>query len=210
MDAAIEQELYALLSVIFGLQSPGEGELHLQIKRPENLDIPDHMWLESLVEAIVGVVTLSFDLRQKRPDDDPDEMEHWKKSAVGDEWAERRKNDHLRIRTTVDDLFEESLARSDVTPTFRAWKIQVVDRCADVILDRFHVRPTSSGSHAAYRRVMYQVGQDLQQALGCKTLFLLSGRVAEVKTMETAIERAYQRVQRLALNLENNHRSDRS
>ena len=210
MDAATEKEFTTLLSVIFGLQSPEEGELHLQVKRPEDLDIPDHMWLQGLVEAIVGVVALSFDLRRKRSDDNPDEIEHWEKSAVGNEWTEKRKNHRLRIRTTVDDLFEESLARPDVTPTFRAWKIQVVDMCADAVLDRFYVRPTSSGSHAVYRRVMYQVGQDLQQALGCKTLFLLSGRTAEVKTMETAIERAYQRVQKLAANLENNHRSDRS
>ena len=74
MDATIDIDLCALLRVIFDLRVPAEGEAHLQIKRPETLGFSELSWLERLVDAIIGEVLLSFDLRRKSPDDDLDEI----------------------------------------------------------------------------------------------------------------------------------------
>ena len=66
------------------------------------------------------------------------------------------------------------------------------DACADGILDRFYLRPATQGPHATCRRMMYEVGQELQRALGHRSLYLVSGRSAEVQAMEEAIARAYE------------------
>jgi hypothetical protein len=198
----VETELRALLRVIFDLRVPEEGQTHLQIKRPESLTISDLSHLDNLVEAIIREVTLSFDLRRKSDDDDPEEIEEWKMPIVEGEWVERRKNQRLRIRTSVDDLFDQHLALSGMPATVRAWRLQVVDECADAILSRFHARPASSGPWASYRKTLHEIGQDLQQALGCKTLFLMTGRTSEVKMMLDAVERAHQAMRKLVSDIE--------
>jgi hypothetical protein len=210
MDATIDIDLCALLRVIFDLRVPAEGEAHLQIKRPETLGFSELSWLERLVDAIIGEVLLSFDLRRKSPDDDPEEIEAWKTQAVVGGWVERRKNHRLRIRTAVDDLFEQNVPLSSVPANVRAWKIQIADECADAILSRFHLRAASSGPWATYRRTMYDIEQNLQQALGCQTLFLMTGRANEVKTMESAIASAYQAAHRLVQELEEVEVGERS
>jgi hypothetical protein len=192
MDATIDTELRALLRVIFDLRVPEEGETHLQIKRPQALGTTELSWLENLVDDIVKEVLLSFDLRRKSMDDDLEEIEKWKTEVIVGGWVERRKNHRLRIRTAVDDLFEENKPLAHVPANVRAWKIQVADECANAILSRFYLRPASSGPWATYRRTMYDIEQNLQQALGCQTLFLMTGRISEVKTMEAAIESAYE------------------
>jgi hypothetical protein len=202
MDNAVDGQLRALLRVVFNLREPEEGEPGLAVTRPEGLWVRDRGWLEEVVEAIVGELLLSFDFRVKSQNDDRSEIAEWKQPECVEERTERRWNHRLRIRTIVDDRFEESLAQPDVSPSLRAWKIQIADACADAILDRFHVRPASTGPHATYRRTMYDVGQILQQALGCKTLFLMSGRIAEAKAMEAAIARAYEAVRKLVRELE--------
>lgn len=199
---SIETELRALLRVIFDLRVPEEGQTHLQIKRPESLTISDLSRLDNLVEAIIREVTLSFDLRRKSEDDDPDEIERWKTRIVEGEWVERRKNHRLRIRTSVDDLFDKHLGLSAMPAAVRAWRLQVVDECADAVLSRFHVRPASSGPWASYRQTLYDIGQDLQQALGCRNLFLMTGRTGEVKMMLDAIERAQQATRALLSDIE--------
>ena len=138
----------------------------------------------------------------KTADDDPAEIEQWKQIDAESEVIEQRKNHRLRIRTAVDDLFEESLAHMDVPASLRAYKIQIADACADTILDRFYLRPPSTGPHTQHRRTIYGVGQRLQQALGYKTLFLMTGRIAEVRAMETAIEAAYETIHKLLQELE--------
>ena len=202
MDGAIETELRALLRVIFDLRVPEEGDANLQIKRPGGLSISELSWLEDLAEAILEGVLLTFDLRRRTKDDDPGEIESWKKPMIVGGWIERRKNHRLRIRTMVDDLVEKSFPRSDVPASVRAWKIQVADGCADTILERFHVRPASSGPWAAYRRTMHGIGESLQQALAYRDLFLMTGRITEAKTMETTIKSAYQAVRELMRDLD--------
>ncbi len=204
MGNTVEGLLRTLLRVIFDLEPPVEQDVGLPIRRPEGLEIPDRRWLEMVVEAIAAEVLLSFDLREKQADDDPIEVEQWQQPEVVDEWAERRRNHRLRIRTAVDDLFEGSLAQPEIPASLRAWKIQIADACADAILDRFHLRPASSGPHATCRRVMYDVGQELQRALGYKSLFLMTGRSAEVKAMEAAIERAYEAIRELTRLMQEN------
>jgi len=158
--------------------------------------------LEDLVEAILEQVWLTFDLRRKMKDDDPGEIEEWKKPLIVGGWVERRKNHRLRIRTMVDDLIEKGFPQPDVPASIRAWKIQVADVCADVMLERFHVRPASSGPWAAYRRTMHNIGENLQQALAYRDLFLMTGRTAEARTMETTIESAYQAICELMRDLD--------
>jgi len=201
MDDVVETQLYTLLRVIFDLRVPEEGDRHLQVSRPEGLSISDLSWLEDLVEAIAQEVLLTFDLREKMKTDDPKEIEEWKEPVVVGGWVERRKNHRLRIRTAVDDLFEKNFPDQDVPASVRAWKIQIADQCADTVLERFHVRPASSGPWASYRRTMHEIGEKLRQALAYKDLFLMTGRVAEAQTMETAIESAYQAIRQLMQNL---------
>lgn len=194
MDGVIEIRIRTLLRVICDLRVPEEGDEGLQVNRPEGLTISELSWLEDLVEAIAREILLTFDLREKTKDDDPEEVEKWKKPVTVGGWVERRKNHRLRIRTEVDDLFEKSFPDSNVSASVRAWKIQIADQCADAILERFHVRPASSGPWAFYRRMMYEIGEKLQQALAYKDLFLMTGRIAEAQTMEATIESAYQAV----------------
>lgn len=214
MHGRIETELRALLRVIFDLRVPGEGDVDLRINRPEGLNILELSWLEDLIEAIVEGVLISFDLRGKTEKDDPKEIEEWKKPVIVGGWVERRKNHRLRIRTMVDDLFERNpkdLSLSNVpTSVVRAWKIQIADKCADAILERFHIRPASSGPWASYRRIMHNIGQNLQQALGYKDLFLMTGRIAEAKTMEASIESAHQAIRELLRDLEESGLLDQS
>jgi hypothetical protein len=202
MDNAVERQLRALLGVIMSLRAPAPDEPLLPVDRPDGLDAPDRTWLEEVVRALTEEVLRSFDLRTKAEDDDPGEIARWVQPDTTDASLERRKNHRLRIRTVVDDLFEECLVQAHVPASLRAWKIQVADASADAILDRFHLRPTDGGSTAVYRQVMYEVGQSLQQALGYKTLYTMSGRLAEAKAMEMAIERAYKSVQALVRELE--------
>jgi hypothetical protein len=202
MDASIAAELRMVLRVIFDLRAPEEGGASLRIRRPAGMNILEMSWLEDLVDVIVEGVLVAFDLRRKTENDDPQEIEEWKQPLAVGGWVERRKNHRLRIRTMVDDLFEKNLGLPDVPASVRAWKIQVADTCADVILDRFHVRPASSGPWASFRLAMHDIAQNLQQALGYKDLFLMTGRVSEAKTMETVIEDAYQAVRELVRELE--------
>jgi hypothetical protein len=202
MDNAVERQLRGLLAVILSLQAPAPDEPLLAVDRPDGLDAPDRTWLEQVVRALTEEVLRSFELRAKGEDDDPDEIARWIQPGTTDASLERRKNHRLRIRTVVDDLFEECLVQAHVPASLRAWKLQVADASADAILDRFHLRPTANGSTAVYRQVMYEVGQSLQQALGYKTLYMMSGRLAEAKAMEMAIERAYKAVQELVRGLE--------
>lgn len=192
MGDSVEGLLRTLLRAIFDLETPHPGDADLPVHRPEGLSIPDRQWLERVVEAIAVEILLSFDLCEKRIDEDPAEVQEWQCAPSDVEWAERRKNHRLRIRTAVDDLFEGSLAQAEVPASLRAWKIQIADACADGILDRFHLRPATQGPHAACRRMMYEVGQELQRALGHRSLYLVSGRSAEVQAMEEAIVRAYE------------------
>jgi hypothetical protein len=191
MGDNVEGLLRTLLRAIFDLEPPDRRDPDLSVRRPEGLSIPNRQWLERIVEAIAAEILLSFDLREKRAGDESAEVELWLNAHPDVEWAERRKNHRLRIRTAVDDLFEGSLAQAEVPASLRAWKIQIADACADAILERFYLRPASVGPHAACRRVMYEVGQELQRALGHKSLYLLSGRSTEVQAMEEAIARAY-------------------
>lgn len=203
MNVGIDMELRALLRIIFDLRVPEEKDVQHRINRPETLNILELSWLEDLVEAIVEGVLTSFDLRRKTDFASSSEIEEWKKPAVVlGGWVERRKNHRLRIRTMVDDLFEKNLPPLDVPASVRAWKIQVSDECADAILERFHLRPASSGPWASYRQMMHTVSQNLQQALGYKDLFLITGRVSEAKTMETAIRGAYKTIQELVHDIE--------
>jgi hypothetical protein len=198
MDTAVETELGALVRVILGRQAPKEGEKGLPVKRPDRLELSDSEWLDVLVEDTVREVLLAFDLRLKTPDDDPAEIERWKKPIVPGGWIERRKNFRLRIRTSIDDLFERGLPECDASPKARAWKIQIVDRCADEIIERFHLRPASSGPWVLYRRTLQSIGQDLENAQGNIHLFLMSGRASEVQEIESAITHAYQSICQLA------------
>lgn len=202
MGVTVEDRLRTLLRTIFGLSPPGADERHLPVRRPEGLKGPDPEWLEGLVDATTADVLLSFELREKLDSDDAAEIEAWQQVGDIDEWSERRKNHRLRIRTAVDNLFEHRPTHSEVPSILRAWKIQVADACADGILDRFYLRPASTGPRVAYRRTMYEIGQDLQHALGSQALFLMSGRVDEVRSMELAIERAYRAIRRLVQEIE--------
>lgn len=203
MSVGLDTELRALMRVICDLRVPEEGEAKYQVARPEGLSILELEWLEDLVEAIVEGVLTTFDLRKKTDFDNPQEVEEWKKPVVTvGGWVERRKNHRLRIRTMVDDLFEKNLPPLEVQATVRAWKIQVADACADAILARFHVRPASTGPWASYRQTMHDIAQNLQQALGYKDLFLLTGRTSEARTMETSIKDAYQTIQQLVQEIE--------
>jgi hypothetical protein len=202
MDIAQETEINALLRVIFDLRVPEPGQTRLQIKRPASLGITELSCLEELIDAIIREVMLSFDLRKKTAEDDPEEIEEWKKPLIEGGWVERRRNHRLRIRTTVDDLFEKTIVLPEMPATVRAWRIQVVDECADAILERYHLRPASSGPWALYRRTLYEVGQDLQQALGCTTLFLMTGRTTEIRSMMAAVDRAHQATSKLLGELE--------
>lgn len=192
MGDSVEGLLHTLLRAIFDLETPDPGDADLLVHRPEGLSIPDRQWLERVVGAIAVEILLSFDLREKRVDDDPIQVQEWQRIPSDIEWTERRKNHRLRIRTAVDDLFEGSLAQAEVPASLRAWKIQIADACADGILARFHLRPATQGPRAACRRMMYEVGQELQVALGHRSLYLVSGRSAEVQAMEEAIARAYE------------------
>ena len=191
MKGSTETELCALLRVIFDLRVPEEGEARYQIRRPPDLDVARLGWVAGLTDAIVRDVMLTFDLRKKSADDDPDEIERWKKVIVADGYIERRKNHHLRIKTSVDDLFEKTCPRCDVTASMRAWKIQLAGECADAILELYHVRPAASGPWASYRRAMYDIGQSLQQGLAHKDLFLMTGRIQEVKSMGAVVADAH-------------------
>ena len=202
MEGDIATELRALLRVIFDLRAPGEGEADLQISRPESLRFFESGWLEDLVRAIVEGVLTTFDLRRKTKTDDAKEIEEWKNPAVADGWVERRKNHRLRIRTMVDDLFEKNRPLPDVLSCVRAWKLQVADKCADVILERFHVRPASSGPWASCRKTMRDIGENLRQALAHKDLFSMTGRIAEAKAMEPTIKSAYQAIRELMQDIE--------
>ncbi|MBN1584359.1 MAG: hypothetical protein JXA89_26875 [Anaerolineae bacterium] len=202
MQDNIELELCALLRVIFDLRVPEEGESRFQIDRPPDLDVSKLGWVGGLIDTIVREVMMTFDLRKKTAHDDPEEIEKWKKTISADGQIERRKNHHLRIKTAVDDLFEKGCPRCDIRVSMRAWKIQVADMCADAILEQYHLRPAASGPWAAYRRSMYDIGQNLQQALAHKDLFLMTGRVDEVSAMETAIAQAHQRLADLVATLE--------
>jgi hypothetical protein len=190
MDDSVGGLLRTLLRAIFDLGPPDGDDPERSVQRPEGLPLPNRQWLEQIAEAIAVEVLLSFDLCEKRIDDSPVEVEKWLRAPPDVEWAEQRKNHRLRIRTAVDDLFEGSLAQAEVPASLRAWKIQIADACADGILERFYLRPASAGPHATCRRMMYEVGQELQRALGHRSLFLVSGRSAEVQAMEEAIARA--------------------
>ena len=202
MEGDIATELCALLRVIFDLRAPEEGEADLPISRPESLRFFESDWLEDLVRAIVEGTLTAFDLCRKTKEDNPKEIEEWKNPVIAGGWVERRKNHRLRIRTMVDDLFEKNRPLPDVLSCVRAWKLHVADKCADVILERFHVRPASSGPWASYRRAMRDIGEDLQQALAHKDLFSMTGRIAEAKAMEPTIESAYQAIRALVQELE--------
>lgn len=202
MQDNTQLELATLLRIIFDLRVPGEGEARYQISRPPDLDVTRLGWVGGLIEVIVREVMLSFDLRKKTYNDDPDEIEKWKKAIIADGQIERRKNHHLRIKTAVDDLFEKSCPRSDIRVSMRAWKIQVAEMCADAILERYHVRPAASGPWAAYRRSLYDIGQNLQQALAHKDLFLVTGRVDEISEMQAMIAEAHQKLNELIARLE--------
>ena len=195
-------ELSTLLRVIFDLRVPEEGEARYQISRPPDLDVSRLGWVGGLIDLIVREVMLSFDLRNKTDNDDPDEIEKWKKAIIADGRIERRKNHHLRIKTAVDDLFEKSCPRCDIRVSMRAWKIQVADMSADAILERYHVRPAASGPWAAYRRSLYDIGQGLQQALAHKDLFLMTGRMDEINAMEAAVAQAHQKLTELIAQVE--------
>ena len=201
IGSPVEKELRALLRVIFDLQAPEEGEASIRIGRLESLNLLEVRWFEDLVNACIEGVLLAFDLRKKTENDDPKEIEKWKKPVIEGGWVERRKNHRLRIRTMVDDLFEKNLPLADVPASVRAWKIQVADECANTILERFHVRPSSSGPWASHRRMMHDMGQNLKHALGHKDLFLMTGRITEAKAMETRIRTAYETVRELMRDL---------
>jgi len=202
MDSGVGTELRALLRVIVDLRVPEEGDSDLKTNRPECLNILELGWLEDLVKAVVEGVLVTFDLRKKTDDDDLEEIEEWKKPVVANGWTERRKNHRLRIRTMVDDLFEEKLPLSEVPASVRAWKLRVADECANVILDRFHVRSASSGPWASYRKKMHRIGESLQQALGYKDLFLMTGRTAEAKAMGEIVETAHRAMDELMHDLQ--------
>lgn len=126
---------------------------------------------------------MTFDLRGKTEHDEPKEIEEWRKPVIVGGWVERRENHRLCIRTMVDDLFENNCPLSDVPTSVRAWKLQTADQCADVVLERFHVRPASSGPWMSHRRRMHDIGDYFHQALGYKDLFLMTGRIVEAKAM---------------------------
>jgi hypothetical protein len=210
MDATVQEELCALVGTVVGQRAPLEEDTGLVVHRPDRLELTDWGWLDDLAGSIVQEVLLSFDLRKKTGDEEPEELERWKWPASGDDRLERRRDHRLRIRTTIDDLFEKSFPSGYVSATARAWKIQIADKCADAILDRFHVRPAASGPWALYRRSIYDVGQDLQQALGQGSLFLMTGRLLEAKAMEAAIERALSVIHKLIGELEQGDPSGRT
>ncbi len=200
MDSGLGTELRTLLRAIFELEEPREARLRTD--RPQSLDILKPDWMENLVQAIVEGVLMTFDLRRKTENDVLAEIQEWTRPTGVNGWVERRKNHRLRIRTMVDDLFEEGLALSNVTANVRAWKLRVADTCADTVLERYHVRPASSGPWASQRQKMRQIGDDLQRALGYKDLFLMTGRVAEAKTMQAIVDNAHQAMQELITHLE--------
>jgi len=201
IGGSVEEELHALLRIIFDLQAP-EEEARIQVKRPESLNILESRWFEDLVNACVEGVLLSFDLRRKSEDDDLKEIDEWKKPAIKGGWVERRKNHRLRIRTMVDDLFEKNLPLADVPASIRAWKLQVADECANTILERFHIRPSSSGPWASHHRMLCDMGKNLEHALSHRDLFLMTGRIAEAKAMEVRIRTAYETMRELMQQLE--------
>lgn len=208
MDTDIQTELRTLLRVIFDLRVPEDGDTTFQISRPKSLEISEWDWLSNLIDGIAAEMMMAFDLRLKTANDDPKEIESWKTPTFVDGQIERRKNYRLRIRTLVDDLFEESVPQARVSPTLRAWKIQITDACAEAVLTKFHVRPASSGPWAAYRRKLYDIGQKLQQALAHKDLFLLTGRVAEATSMKAMIEDASHDAGELMQSLKENEATD--
>jgi hypothetical protein len=191
MDRAVDRELYGLLRVLFGLDEAGKEWSVQPVRRPSGVGVLEEDWLEELVEAIAGEILSSFDLRVRSAREDGAEVERWRGSVRAGGWVERRRNHRLRIRTAVDDLFEGYCTHSDVTATLRAWKLQLADACADVILSRFHVRPASNDRNASARRVAGDIGEDLEEALNCRKLFLMTGRDEELEAMKAAIERAY-------------------
>ncbi len=203
MDNRIENELKALLQVILDLRVPSEQDARFYIARPDEMVVLQTGWLQDLIEAIIREILLAFDLLPKSQDDDLEEIEDWKKAVWTQGWIERRRNHRLRIRTSVDSVFEDAFPTSGMTASVRAWKIQVMDVCADAIIERFHLRPAAGGTWACFRKRMQSIEKSLQQAINCKELFLSTGRVDEVWSMEKAIIRAQQEITLLKQEIEN-------
>jgi|GEM_PF-6046532 len=198
MEENVQTELDALIRTVFDLRVPTERDASYQVVRPAGIGISELGWLERLAEAVVQEVQLGFDLRLKTEGENPKEIEAWKMQVRADGLLERRKNYRLRIRVMVDDLFEKIVPLTNVTATVRAWKIQLADACAEAILDRFHLRPASSGPWAIYRQTLHEIGQKLNQALAHQELFLMTGRPGEIEAMRAMIQEANQAVQALA------------
>lgn len=198
----IKAELDDMLRVILSLRPPGEGQSHLPIALPESLRYLSSGWQEKLIDACVRELLTTFDFREKSETDDPDEIEGWKKPIIAEGWIERRKNHRLRIRTMVDDLFEKNRPLPDVLTCVRAWKLQVADRYADAILERYHVRPAATSPWVTHHKNLHRVAEEIQEALAHKDLFLMTGRFNELAAMQTKIERAYLAVQTLMQELE--------
>lgn len=202
MSADVNTTLRTLLLTIFDLRVPEKDDVQYQIRRPSGLNITELNWLEILADAIVQEIQLNFDLLLKGEAEDAKVIEAWKASVPLGEHLERRKNYRLRIRTMIDDLFEEVFPLGEVTATIRAWKIQLTDACADAILTKFHLRPASSGPWASYRRTLYDVGQALHQALAHKDLFLMTGRASEILAMKQVLAETNEMIARLAREFE--------
>ena len=202
MDGRVKVELEALLRVIFGLSAPKKEDEEFRVTLPESLAFLRTDWLEDLIRNITQEILASFDLRRKTMDDDPKEIEKWKSPSIQGGWIERRKNHHLRIRTTIDDLFEKNRPLPDVLTCVRAWKLEVSDACADAIIKRFHIRPVIAGPWVGRREQMQKISQSVQETLAHKDLFLMTGRIAEAKAMEFTIKKAYLAMRELIEELE--------
>ncbi len=194
-------DILEVLRVIVGLQAPLEGQESLYTERPEGLAVLRAGWLEDLIEGIRDGLFLDFDLRKKVEDDDPQAIEEWKSQLARGDWRERRTRHRLRIRTMVDDLFENSLPLAEVRTSIRAWKIQIADRFAEAVLERFHVRPASTRTWATYRLRIYDIGQELEKAIGYKEQLLRSEKFTEAKLLEVTIGRAFQATRELVQDL---------
>lgn len=202
MEGNIQAKLDALIRTVFDLRVPDDRDVCYQVARPAGIDISELGWLERLAEAVVRDVQLSFDLRLKAEGENPKEIEAWKTQVQIDGLLERRKNYRLRIRVIVDDLFEKFVPPSSITATMRAWKIQLADACAEAILERFHLRPASSGPWAVYRQALHEIEQKLHQALAHRDLFLLTGRTGEVEALCRMIQEAGEAAQALVRRIE--------
>ncbi|MFZ5918692.1 MAG: hypothetical protein ACOYZ7_17290 [Chloroflexota bacterium] len=202
MESDVQTELAALLKVILGLRPPEPGEESLQIALPESLAFLGSEWRQNWMKATQQQMLATFELRRKTPADDPSEIEAWKNQSQVEPGLERRKNHRLHIRSTVDDLFEKNRPVPDVLTCVRAWKLQVADRCADAVLQRFHLRPTAGAPWVRHRQKVEAITRYIEETLAHGSLFLMGGRFPDVKAMEFAIKKAYQATQDLLEALE--------